>query len=490
MEQIYHSYHLGLEAIQNLFMEEHLKSTVYIQQLEAENKQLKETVASLQMEIQKLQATTQKNSSNSHKPPSTDGCKKPITKSLRGKTGRKPGGQIGHKGYRLAPVEAPHHIVTHPISLCSKCQSSLEQEQTVSRKKRQVFDLPSTKIEVTQYESEGKVCSNCLSFEEGQFLPHVTKSVQYGPRIQALVVYLINYQMLSYSRTAAYIRDQFEHTISEGTLVHMNRVFGERLDVFEEKAKSHLLQSRIVHFDETGIRVNRERQWLHTMSTKDINLQVVHTKRGKEAMNEIGVLPQFSGIAVHDGWSSYFGYKQSQHILCNAHLLRDLQGIFEQTGEKWAENMKKLLCDAKQLKEQQEGKLTLWDLLEIEQAYEAILQDGTACHPPQPEQSTSQKRSKQSPSKNLWDRFVRDKDAILGFLTHADIPFDNNEAERDIRMAKVKQKVSGTFRTEEGARIFCLTRSFIQTAQKQGKPVFHTIEQLIREGTMDLTCIN
>ena len=481
---------MGLEAIQNLFMEEHLKSTVYIQQLEAENKQLKETVASLQMEIQKLQATTQKNSSNSHKPPSTDCCKKPITKSLRGKTGRKPGGQIGHKGYRLVPVEAPHHIVTHPISLCSKCQSSLEQEQTVSRKKRQVFDLPSTKIEVTQYESEGKVCSNCLSFEEGQFLPHVTKSVQYGPRIQALVVYLINYQMLSYSRTAAYIRDQFGHTISEGTLVHMNRVFGERLDVFEEKVKSHLLQSRIVHFDETGIRVNRERQWLHTMSTKDINLQVVHTKRGKEAMNEIGVLPQFSGIAVHDGWASYFGYKQSKHILCNAHLLRDLQGIFEQTGEKWAENMKKLLCDAKQLKEQQEGKLSLWDLLEIEQAYEAILQDGATCHPPQPEKSTSQKRSKQSPSQNLWNRFVRNKDAILGFLTHADIPFDNNEAERDIRMAKVKQKVSGTFRTEEGARIFCLTRSLIQTAQKQGKPVFHTIEQLIREGTMDLTFIN
>ncbi|MGG0259733.1 IS66 family transposase, partial [Bacillus mycoides] len=262
------------------------------------------------------------------------------------------------------------------------------------------------------------------------------------------------------------------------------------LDIFEEKAKSHLLQSRIVHFDETGIRVNRERQWLHTMSTKDINLQVVHTKRGKEAMNEIGVLPLFSGIAVHDGWASYFGYKQSQHILCNAHLLRDLQGIFEQTGEKWAENMKKLLCDAKQLKEEQEGKLTLWDLLEIEQTYEAILQDGTAYHPPQSEKSTSQKRSKQSPSKNLWDRFARDKDAILGFLTHADIPFDNNEAERDIRMAKVKQKVSGTFRTEDGARIFCLTRSFIQTAQKQGKHVFHTIEQLIREGTMDIAFIN
>ncbi|MED3086875.1 IS66 family transposase, partial [Bacillus toyonensis] len=406
------------------------------------------------------------------------------------KTGRKSGGQIGHKGYRLAPVEAPQHIVIHPISLCSKCQSSLEHEQTVSRKKRQVFDLPSTKIEVTQYEAEGKVCSNCLSFEEGQFLPHVTKSVQYGPRIQALVVYLINYQMLSYSRTAAYIRDQFGHTISEGTLVHMNRVFGERLDIFEEKAKSHLLQSRIVHFDETGIRVNRERQWLHTMSTKDINLQVTHAKRGKEAMNEIGVLPKFSGIAVHDGWASYFGYEQCQHVLCNAHLLRDLQGIFEQTGEKWAENMKELLRDAKQIKEQQEGKLSLWDLLEIEYKYEAILQDGATCHPPLIEESTSKKRFKQSPSKNLWNRFVREKDAILGFLTHADIPFDNNEAERDIRMAKVKQKVSGTFRTEEGARIFCLTRSFIQTAQKQGKPVFHTIEQLIREGTMDIAFIN
>lgn len=138
-------------------------------------------------------------------------------------------------------------------------------------KKRQVFDLPSTRIEVTQCESEGKVCSNCLSFEEGQLLPPVTKSVQYGPRIQALVVDLTNYQILSYPRTAAYIRDQFGHTIREETLVHMNRVCGEHLDIFEEKAKSHLLQSRIVHFDETGMRVNRERQWLHTMSTQDIN---------------------------------------------------------------------------------------------------------------------------------------------------------------------------------------------------------------------------
>ncbi|MGG5739665.1 DUF6444 domain-containing protein [Bacillus cereus group sp. IBL03679] len=176
-EQISHSYHMGLEAVKNLFMEEHLKSTVYIQQLEAENKQLKETVASLQTEIQKLKVTNQKNSSNSHKPPSTDGFKKPLTKSLRGKTERKPGGQIGHQGHRLVPAKSPHHIVIHPISLCSKCQSSLENEQVVSRKKRQVFDVPSTKIEVTQYEAEEKVCSHCLSFEEGQFSPHVTKSV-------------------------------------------------------------------------------------------------------------------------------------------------------------------------------------------------------------------------------------------------------------------------------------------------------------------------
>jgi transposase len=318
-DQIALSYHTGLEAVKNLFMGEHLKSTIYIQQLESENKQLKETVASLQAEIQKLKATNQKNSSNSHKPPSTDGFKKPLkTKSLREKTGRKPGGQIGHKGHRLTPVETPHHIVIHPISICSKCQFSLENEKVVSRKKRQVFDLPSTRMEVTQYEAEGKVCSNCLSFEEGQFLPHVTKSVQYGARIQALVVYLIHYQMLSYSRTAAYIRDQFGHIISEGTLVHMNRTFGERLDIFEEKAKAHLLQSRIVHFDETGVRVNRKLQWIHTMSTKDINLQVTHAKRGREAMNEIGVLPKFSGIAVHDGLASYSGYKKCQHVLCEA----------------------------------------------------------------------------------------------------------------------------------------------------------------------------
>lgn len=480
------AYQQGPQAVINLFVATFAEQEVRIQQLETRNKKLEATICTLQARIQELEASSKKNSTNSHKPPSTDGFKKPVTQSLRGKTDRGLGGQPGHPGRTLTLVETPTRIVVHPITTCARCHTSLEQERVVSRRKRQVFDLPATAIEVTQHEAEGKICPHCLSFQEGAFPTEVTQPVQYGSRIQALAVYLTNYQMLSYSRTAALFRDQFGHSISEGTLVNLNRAFGKRLAAFEQQARSQLLQAPVVHFDETGIRTNGNLYWLHTMSTNDVTLQYVHAKRGTDAMDEIGILPAFSHIAVHDGLPAYFTYKQCQHVLCNAHLLRELQGIYEQTQEEWAQEMMELLSSAKAEKDQQNGRMKLSSLLRIEREYEYILQKGFQLHPAVTKECTSRGRQKQHPSKNLLDRFSRDRDAILAFLTHKDIPFDNNQAERDIRMAKVKQKVSGSFRTEDGARLFSLTRSLIQTAQKQGKPVFHTMEQLIREGTLEL----
>ena len=341
-------------------------------------------------------------------------------------------------------------------------------------------------MEVTQHEAEAKVCPHCLAFQDAEFPKDVNHPVQYGSRIQALAVYLINYQMLSYSRTSAFFRDQFGQSISEGTLVHMNRTFGKRLPSFEQQLREEILQSRVVHFDETGIRINGKLQWLHTMSTKDVTLQYVHPKRGKEAMDHIGILPAFSRIAVHDGWSSYFKYEQCQYVLCNAHFLRELQGIYEQTKEEWAQEMMDLLRSAKAEKDRSNGRVDVSGLIRIEREYERILQKGYQLHPDKTEPNPSRGRPKQHPSKNLLDCFTRDRDAILAFLTHEEIPFDNNQAERDIRMAKVKQKVSGSFRSEDGASLLSLTRSLIHTAQKQGKPIFHSMEQLIREGKVDL----
>jgi transposase len=480
------AYHQGPEAVINLFVEIHTKQELRIHELETRNKQLEETIQKLKTHIQELEANRKKNSTNSHKPPSTDGFQKPITRSLRGKTGRLTGGQPGHQGRTLQAVKQPDSIVVHQILRCTCCHTSLKKEPVIGTRKRQVFDLPATKIEVTQHEVEAKVCPHCLAFQEADFPKDVNQFVQYGSRIQALAVYLINYQMLSYSRTAAFFRDQFGQSISEGTLVNMNRTFGKRLPLLEQQLREEILQSPVVHFDETGIRTNGQLQWLHTMSTKDVTLQYVHPKRGKEAMDHIGILPAFSHIAVHDGWNSYFKYEQCRHVLCNAHLLRELQGIYDQTKEEWAQEMIELLRSAKVEKDRSNGRVDVSVLIRIEQAYERILQKGYQLHPDQIEPNPSRGRPKQHPSKNLLDRFTRDRDAILAFLTHEDIPFDNNQAERDIRMAKVKQKVSGSFRSEDGASLFSLTRSLIHTAQKQGKPIFHSIEKLIREGKADL----
>ena len=479
------AYDQGSEAVINLFVETYTKQKLRIQELETCNKQSEETIQRLEARIQELETGRKKNSTNSHKPPSTDGFQKPATKSLRGKTGRKTGGQPGHSGHTLRTVETPDSIVIHSITTCSCCQTTLEKEPVLGRRKRQVFDLPALGIEVTQHEVEGKVCPNCLEFQEAAFPNGVNHPVQYGSRIQALVVYLINYQMLSYSRTAAFFRDQFGQSISEGTISNIHRLFGERLSLFEQQVREKILESPVVHFDETGIRINGKLQWLHTMSTKEATLQYVHPKRGKEAMNEMGILPVFSHIAVHDGWSSYFRYEKCQHVLCNAHLLRELQGIYEQTKEEWAQEMMELLLSAKAKKDQNNGKVDVSALIKIEREYERILQKGYQVHPITKDPNPSRGRPKQHPSKNLLDRFSRDRDAILAFLTHERIPFDNNQAERDIRMTKVKQKVSGSFRSVDGAKQFGLIRSLIHTAQKQGKPIFHSIEQLIREGKVD-----
>lgn len=477
------AYHQGPEAVVNLVIEMHTEQALRIRQVETRNQELEETVQRLQTRIQELEASQKKNSKNSHKPPSTDGFQKPVTKSLRGKTERKTGGQPGHEGHTLWPVEQPDSVVIHPITTCSCCQTSLEQEPVVSRKKRQVFDLPIVGIEVTQHEAEGKICPHCLAFQEAVFPTDVKQRVQYGSRIQALAVYLMQYQMLSYSRTATFFHDQFGHSISEGTLLNIHRSFGTRLSSFEKQVREKILHSPVVHFDETGIRINGKLNWLHTMSTQEVTLQAVHAKRGTAAMDEIGILPHFSQVAVHDGWKPYFTYEKCQHVLCNAHLLRELQGIYDQTKEEWAQEMMDLLRFAKKTKDQGQGTIETSVLVGIEQTYEGILQKGHTHHPEPP---SAVGRTKQLPAKNLLDRFHRDRDAILAFLIREDIPFDNNQAERDIRMTKVKQKVSGSFRSQAGADLFCLTRSLILTAQKQGKSVFHSIEQLIREGKIEL----
>ncbi|WP_439952448.1 IS66 family transposase, partial [Bacillus cereus] len=334
-----------------------------------------ETFSNLEKRIQELEHASKKNSTNSHKPPSTDGLRKPITKSLRKSSQRKTGGQLGHKGHTLHLTTTPDHMITYSPTHCTCCNTSLNHEPVKRYRIRQVYDLPPIQIEVTEHKVEQKECPHCHSIQKSQFPATVSHPVQYGPNIKRLIPYLMHYQCLSLKRTKEFFQDCFGHSISEGTLVNHTNSFSAQLQPFLQEIKDKILQSPVVHFDETGMRVENKTQWLHTASTPEVTLQHIHQKRGKEAMDAGEILPSFSGIAMHDGWKSYDAYTDCRHVLCNAHLLRDLQGVIDSTGEKWAQQMQEFLTQALTLKKQYKGLLPKAEQENLFTAYQSILKE-------------------------------------------------------------------------------------------------------------------
>jgi transposase len=443
-------------------------------------------VAHLRLRVEELEAQVKKNSKNSHKPPSSDEFNKPKPKSLRQKNRKKPGGQKGHAGHMLSPVEDPDHIIIHRVTDCTSCGHSLEHAPVRRKETRQVFDLPPLQIEVTQHEAEVKMCPHCQTIHTASFPDHVQHHVQYGPRLKAIAVYLTQYQLLPYERTSELIRDLFGQPISEGTLVTMNNDFCEKASFFEEEIYQALLRSPVVHFDETGIRVKGKRHWLHSASTKDATAYFIHPKRGKEAMDDANLLPQYKGVAVHDAWAPYFRYDECSHALCNVHHLRELQGIWELHQQVWAKDMMDFLLSAKQEKEKHNGILSPDTVAKMETTYLRILKRGTAELRLLSPSLEGKGRRKQPPAKNLLDRLSAHQDHVLAFLHDPAIPFDNNPSERDIRMAKLKQKISGTFRSKRGSHTFCVIRSFISTVKKQGRNILSSIEDVISEQDVSL----
>ncbi|MEH7464376.1 IS66 family transposase [Bacillus thuringiensis] len=442
-------------------------------------------VETLCTRIQELEFNAKKNSKNSHKPPSMDGLQKPTTKSLREKTDRKTGGQPGHKGHTLSQVEHPDYVVVHPVTMCSCCQSSLENEPVSSKKVRQVFDIPPVSFEVLQHEVERKICPRCFHIEEAPFPKGVTNATQYGPNVQLMVNYLTQYQYLSLQRTAEFFRDVYQHSISQGTINRLIHSFSESLQEKEEEIRSEILASPIVHCDETGLRNQGKTEWVHTYSTPDLTIQYIHQNRGSVAMDEIGVMPAFTGIAVHDCWKSYFQYDKCQHVLCNVHLLRELRGILEQTKQEWAQEMADFLLKAKNQKET--GKLDAQKLVSLHREYETILAKGEESNPIRPKEKNVRGRQKQSLARNLLNRLTTYQNSILAFLLYPAIPFDNNQAERDIRPVKLRQKISGSFRSEYGARNYLRIRSYMSTIKKQGKSIFRCTKEWIETGELDLS---
>jgi len=439
---------------------------------------MSDEIAELKKRIKALEDRLSKNSTNSSKPPSTDLPKK--KRSLREKTGRSPGGQKGHKGHNLKMVDVPDHTKVHKASTCSKCGRSLEDVLPTGFRKRQVFDLPPIKVEVTEHRAEEKICPHCGCKNEASFPDAVSQSTQYGPRIKAILTYLNQYQLIPYERTSELFSDLFGIELSVATIVNTNRACFEALKSVEDKIKEQITASPVVHFDETGLYTEGDRWWLHVASTKNLTYYAAHPRRGKAATDVIDILPNFYGTAVHDSWNTYFKYNCS-HALCNAHHLRELKGIEECYSQKWAVDMSSLLVDIKEAVDKKRVVVDRLDKDEIDgfkDRYDKIIKGGLAENPIVKVRGGPKKRGrkKQSKAKNLLDRLKEHWRETLSFMYDFDIPFDNSQAERDIRMAKVQQKISGTFRSAGGAKTFCRIRGYISTARKNSLSVIDAIQ--------------
>ena len=437
-----------------------------------QNQLLRQKVSQLEARVKHLEDRLSKNSQNSSKPPSSDGYNKPNPKSRREKGKRNRGGQKGHRGTTLRRVSAPDHIIDHVASNCVRCGNTLKRAKEINCEVRQVFDIPILKINVTEHRSHRKCCNRCGSITAGVFPVEAYQAVQYGPHIKSLMVYMSQYQLLPYARLKEFFVDLFGQSISEGTLVNVNQEMHHKLEKTEKRVRKLLIKSGLLHVDETGMRVDKKLHWLHVASTKNLTYYNVHAKRGSEAVEAIGLLPNFNGTLIHDHLKSYFKYGEN-HALCNAHHLRELTFIQERYKCKWAKDMETFLLTTKKRVEthyQETGKcLPEKELRRRHRRYKNIITCGRIeCPRAEKTELIKRGRLKESDARNLLNRLREFGGATLAFMFDPRIPFDNNQAERDIRMTKVKQKISGCFRSDAGAKVFCRVRGYVSTMKKNG----------------------
>jgi transposase len=459
-----------------------------IAELEAENGALRARVSEiprLQAQIQELVAQVQdlqarlanatKDSHNSSKPPSSDplGHKRP--RSQRRRSGKKPGGQLGHHGETLRLVATPDEVVEHRPAVCTTCQTPLPETASVAGyERRQVRELPPVRLVVREQRALRVRCPRCAQVSVGTFPAEAPSRAQYGPRLRALAVYLVERQLIPYARVRELFADLLGAQVSVGTLNRWVRQGAETLRPVEDAIKAALQRAPVLHSDETGVRRAGKLAWAHVASTARLTQYAIHAKRGREATDAIGILPTYGGVSVHDGWKPYRAYTQCRHARCNIHHLRELTFLEEQYHQTWAKDLKGLLLAMKAAVEQArtrgEQRLPDTELRTLLAHYDDLMAAGLAANPPPPPERRAGQRGrvKQSPARNLLERLWLGKNEVLAFLDDFTVPFDNNQAEQDLRMLKVQQKIAGSFRADSGSEAFARIRGYCASLRKQG----------------------
>jgi len=479
--------------------------------LKEESEILKKTIAALTAKLEELEAKSKKNSQNSSKPPSSDGMKKPqATQSLREKTGRAPGGQEGHPGAGLKLTNQPDEVVILEVKNTCECGGRIIINDGIVER-RQVTDIEPSKVITIEYRAEEGVCEICGKVHKASFPEGVNAAAVYGPVIQAVLTYMTTYQFLPLERAVEFVKEIYGIDISQGTIMRAEKEVYNKLEPVVPLIKDEVIESDVTGFDETGMRVAGSLHWLHCAATKSAVFYTMHKKRGKEGMDAAGILPNFKGTAIHDHWKAYYKYTDCSHGECNAHHLRHLVFLSDVMGQDWATEMICLLLRIKAHVDYSRlfgaNELGGKDIEEYERMYRAIIASGAESigieNPyktfdpdpaPDPDQMrdgamldgngaisppVKTKRRKKTESERMLIRLAQYELEALMFMYDFDVPFDNNIAEAGIRMPKLHQKISGCFRTEEGADVFARIRSFIGTAKKKGKNVMEGLRAVL-----------
>jgi transposase len=419
------------------------------------------------------------NSSNSGKPPSSDGLKKPPrTSSLREKSGKASGGQPGHSGKTLVRSATPDAIVDHYPEICSGCGADLDQGSGAGHTARQVFDLPEPQsLVVTEHRAYACRCPACGAYTKAAFADDVAAPVQYGTRVAAIAVYLLHGQLLPEQRLCELLRHVLRVDLCAATLAKMSRACAARLAPFVQSIRSRICAAPVKHLDETGFRIGGKTRWLHVASTAWLTFYRCCHKRGS-------LMENLTGIVVHDHWKPYYTLKGVTHALCNAHHLRELKALAEIEKEDWSRRMRTLLrraCHVVDLVHRSGKPLSPRLTTLIDRRYDTILAEGLAFHDAQPAlaryagDKPHRGRQARRIGHNLLIRPQDRKPDVLRFIHNLLVPFTNSLAERDLRMMKTKQKISAGFRSDQGAHDFAIIRSVLSTARKQGWNLLHTI---------------